>query len=157
MRRPWLLSGRRAVVHLMVLAVLAAGLSARSYESAGSVLSNKEAASIRGGACGTFKLLAQGACTTNAPNTCTLQFIAISFCTGSCAFNCAPTAMYVNGQNFTGSLAGAGNCAAVVQPACTLVHVWTLPFALTPTCQCINGVNTPCGGAPNTLVPGCAG
>src|SRR5271154_2755090 len=74
-----------------------------------------EAASIRGGQCGSYQMIATGACTDATSDTCTSSS---SDCDGLCPLVCSPQSTYGGSGTFTGALA-ASTCDPALQSTCT--------------------------------------
>jgi hypothetical protein len=112
-----------------------------------------EAASIRGGTCGSYQQIPSGACTNTGSDSCTSGN---SNCSGICPYTCVPTTTYSGSGTFTGSLIGI-ECNDAVQGTCTatICSVAGLPVIC---CQCLNGSDIPCGPSPVELdTEGCSG
>jgi hypothetical protein len=139
-------------------ACAAAAIIASGYFSRKDIpeVSAAVAATIKGGQqsqCGSFQMLASGACTDAGDDSCTS--VATTNCSGACPYQCSATTTYTGSGTFTGQLL-SDNCDMAAQPVCTLTScdVSGLPV---PCCQCIGGSNVPCGPAPFDLDPdGCS-
>jgi hypothetical protein len=112
-----------------------------------------EAAAIRGGQCGSFQQITDGACTTTQDDTCTSTG---TDCDGLCEYGCDSVNTYSGSGTFSGALI-QNSCDPAVQPACTQTAC-TVGGVPVPCCQCLNGSNVQCGPAPYGLSPqGCSG
>jgi hypothetical protein len=142
---------RVCVIATFVIASATAALVALGYPSQeGSVeVTASEAASIRGGQCGSYQMIANGACTDASDDTCTSSS---SDCDGLCAYSCGSTSTYSGSGTFTGSLVSS-QCDSSTQAACTE----TVCSGAVPCCACLSGSNVECGPAPVDLDPqGCS-
>jgi hypothetical protein len=139
----------------IVIATAAAALVAVGDPSRrdGLEVSAMEAASVRGGQCGNYQMIANAACTDSADDSCTS---ATSDCDGLCPYACSSTSTYSGSGTFSGALA-AGDCDSVSQPSCTET-VCSVVGAPVACCACLSGSNVECGPSPFDLDPmGCSG
>jgi len=114
---------------------------------------NCEAACIRGGQCGSYQQIANGACTNTGSDSCTSGN---SNCSGLCPYTCSPTTTYGGSGTFTGSLVSIG-CDSTTQGTCTET-ICSIAGAPVACCQCLSPVNFSCGPAPVELdTLGCSG
>jgi hypothetical protein len=146
---------RICVIATFVIASATAASVALGYSSqqSGVEVTTSEAASIRGGQCGTFQLITNAACTDAEEDTCTSSS---SDCDGLCSYTCSATSSYGGSGTFTGSLVSVG-CDSVTQPTCTqtVCAVMGVPV---PCCECLSGSNVACGPTPSDLnTLGCSG
>jgi hypothetical protein len=112
-----------------------------------------EAASIRGGKCGSYQQIASGACTNTGSDSCTSGN---SNCSGICPYTCTPTTTYSGSGTFTGSLI-AIDCNDTIQGTCTQT-ICSVAGAPVACCQCLNASDVTCGPAPSELdTEGCSG
>jgi hypothetical protein len=146
---------RQCATMTFVIASITAALVAAGYplQQEGIVVSESEAASIRGGQCGNYGMIAQGACGDGASDTCTSSS---SDCDGLCPVNCAAKSTYGGSGTFTGSLI-TGVCDTAPQSTCTATTC-TVGGITVPCCTCAGGSNAECGPAPAALNEGgCSG
>lgn len=146
---------RKCATMTFVIASITAALVAACYplQQQGIVVSASEAASIRGGQCGQYAMMAQGACGDGASDTCTSSS---TDCDGLCPLRCVPKSTYGGSGTFTGSLIG-GVCDTAPQPTCTATTC-TAGGITVPCCTCSGGSNVQCGPAPYALNSnGCSG
>jgi hypothetical protein len=143
---------RVCVIATFVIASATAALVALGYPSQWSEVTALEAASIRGGQCGSYQLNTNAACTDDQDDTCTSS---TSDCDGLCSYSCPSTSSYGGSGTFTGSLVSV-QCDTATQPACTqtVCSVAGLPVTC---CTCMSGSNIECGPAPYDINPeGCS-
>jgi hypothetical protein len=113
-----------------------------------------EAAAIRGGQCGSFQDVVDGACTNTQDDTCTST--GTTNCNGACEYACDSVNTYSGSGTFSGSLIPS-SCDPALQPTCTQTTC-TVSGVQVSCCQCLNGSNVQCGPAPYGLSPqGCSG
>jgi hypothetical protein len=147
---------RRSFVFVSILSASAAAVlaSARGIQPAvGLQVSRAEAANIRGGGnCGSYKQIANGACTDAVGNTCALGS---SSCNGQCQYACSASTNYIGSGTFTGSQFSY-ECDSVTQPTCTET-ICSVAGAPVTCCQCLNGSSIDCGPSGSGVDPaGCS-
>jgi hypothetical protein len=113
-----------------------------------------EAASIRGGQCGAYQLISNGACTNSGSDSCTSVS---SSCNGLCPYGCAATSSYGgSGGTFTGSLVAGPGCSFATQATCTATFCSVMGGSV-PCCQCMGDSDITCGPEPFDVDPhGCS-
>jgi hypothetical protein len=124
-----------------------------SVPKVGLVVPASEAANVRGGQCGKYQLISDGACGDGATDSCTSSS---TDCDGLCPVACGATSTYSGSGTFTGNLLTA-TCDTTTQPACTATSCTGAGVPI-PCCACLGGSSVQCGPAPFTLDPqGCSG
>jgi len=140
---------------LATFAFAAAALAATAHSSprARAEVTAAEASAIRGGQCGSFQQVTNGACTSTQEDTCTSTG---TDCDGACAYACDAVNTYSGSGSFSGALI-QNSCNSVMQPECTQT-LCTIGGVPVPCCQCLNGSDVECGPPPYGLSPqGCSG
>ncbi len=113
-----------------------------------------EAAGIRGGDCGAYQQIANGACNWAVEDSCTAYS---TNCDGVCSYTCLPTTSYGgSGGTFTGSLVPGTPCDNSMQPQCTFTFCLVGGVSV-PCCQCAGNSPVTCGPGPFAVNPqGCS-
>lgn len=103
------------------------------------------AATIRGGNCGNYQQVANGACTNSGNDSCSGP---ASSCTGACPFACTASMSY-GGSNgtFSGSLVPGSSCDTTTQGTCTETSCSVMGGSA-PCCQCLGNDDISCGPVP---------
>jgi hypothetical protein len=146
---------RVCVIATFVIASATAALVALGYPSqrSGVEVTALEAASVRGGQCGSYQLLTNAACTDAEEDTCTSSS---SDCDGLCSYTCSATSTYGGSGSFTGSLVSS-DCGSTTQSTCTET-VCSVGGAPISCCACLSGSNIACGPTPFDVdALGCSG
>ena len=145
----------RVVIGVAIAACVTVVLATnRTSLGIGVEVSAREAAAIRGGDCGNYQQVANGACTNTESDSCTGPG---SNCIGACPYTCTASSNY-GGSNgtFTGSLVPGPDCDTTIQGTCTETSCSVMGGSV-PCCQCVGNSDISCGPLPFDINPqGCS-